>query len=140
MKKIILLVVTLSLLFYCKHSKDEVERVIEDGVEVIVNHLEPYKIRGEPVTLHLEEEFMIDFEREDLTEIGIKEIVGFDVDSNNNIYFRLASSSANYIYKFDDKGKFLFSFGRRGQGPGELEFPRYLRINELDQIVISEFP
>lgn len=138
MKKIILLVVTLFLLFFCKHSKDEIERVIEDGVEVIVNHLEPYKIKGEPVTLHLEEEFMIDFEREDFTEIGINEIAGFDVDSDGNIYFRLSSSSESYIYKFDAKGKFLFSFGRRGQGPGELEFPRYFRVNELDQIVVSD--
>ena len=139
MKKIILLMVILSLFFFCKHSKDEGERYMEDGVEVIVNHLEPYKIKKESSTLHLEEEFMIDFEREDLTEIGIKEVVGFDVDSDSNIYFRLSSSSANYIYKFDDKGKFLFSFGRRGQGPGELESPRYLRVNELDQIIVSDF-
>jgi hypothetical protein len=46
MKKIILLVVTLPVLFYCKSSKDEVERVMEGGVEVVVNHLEPYKIKG----------------------------------------------------------------------------------------------
>jgi len=138
MKKIILLLVTLSLLFFCKHSKDGIERYMEDGAEVIVNHLEPYKIKKESSTLHLEEEFMIDFEREDLTEIGIKEIVGFDVDSDRNIYFRLSSSSENYIYKFDDKGDFLFSFGRKGQGPGELESPRYLRVNKLDQIVVSD--
>ncbi len=131
--------VILSLLFYCESSRDEVERVIEDGVEVVVNHLEPYKIKGEPNILHLKEDFIIDFEREDLTEIGIKEIVGFDVDSDSNIYFRLSSSSENYIYKFDAKGDFLFSFGRKGQGPGELESPRYLRVNELDQIVVSDF-
>ncbi len=32
--------VTLSLLLYCKTSKNEVERIMEDGVEVIVNHYE----------------------------------------------------------------------------------------------------
>lgn len=138
MKKIMLFMPILFLLFCCNPRKDEVVKVVEDGVEVIVNHLDPYKIEGEPNTLHLEEELTIDFEREDFTEIGIKEIAGFDVDSDSNIYVRLSSSSANYIYTFDAKGKFLFSFGRRGQGPGELEFPRYLRINYQDQIVVSD--
>ncbi len=130
--------VTLSMLFYCNPKTDKVERVVEDGVEVIVNHLEPHTIKGEPSILHLEEEFTIDFEREDLAEIGIREVAGFDVDSDGNTYFWLSSSSANYIYKFDANGRFLFSFGRRGQGPGELELPRYLRVNELDQIVVSD--
>lgn len=138
MKKIMLFISILFLLFYCNPKKDEVVKVVEDGVEVIVNHLEPYTIKGEPSTLHLEEEFTFDFEREDLAEVGIREVAGFDVDYGGNIYFRLSSSSANYIYKFDAKGKFLFSFGRRGQGPGELEFPRYLRINYLNQIVVSD--
>jgi len=138
MKKLIYLISVLSLFLYCGTKQEKVEKIMEDGVEVVLNHLEPYKIKGEPSTLHLEEDLIINFEREDFTEIGIKEIVGFDVDSDNNIYFRLSSSSANYIYKFDAKGKFLFSFGRRGQGPGELEFPRYFRVNELDQIIVSD--
>ena len=138
MKKLIYLISMLSLFLCCGTKQEKVEKIMEDGVEVVLNHLEPYKIKGEPSTLHLEEDLIINFEREDFTEIGIKEIVGFDVDSDNNIYFRLSSSSANYIYKFDAKGKFLFSFGRRGQGPGELEFPRYFRVNELDQIIVSD--
>jgi hypothetical protein len=111
---------------------------MEDGVELIINHLEPYKIEGEPSILYLKEVLTIDFEREDLAEVGIREVVGFDLDSGGNIYFRLSSSSTNYIYKFDAKGNFLFSFGRIGKGPGELEFPRYLRVNELEQIVVSD--
>lgn len=138
MKKISLLIVTLSLLFYCNPKHGEVVKVVEDGVEVVLNHLEPYTIKGEPSTLHLEENFIIDFEREDLTEVGIKEVAGFDVDSESNIYIRISASNEDYIYKFDVKGDFLFSFGRRGQGPGELELPRHLRVNEQDQIVVSD--
>jgi len=137
-KKLIFFTLLVALFFSCGQKQDRIERVTEDGIEVIVSHLEPYTIKGEPSILHLEQEFTIDFEREDLAEIGIREVVGFDVSSDSNIYFRLSSSSVDYIYKFDAKGKFLFSFGRRGQGPGELEFPRYLRVNELDQIVVSD--
>jgi len=58
MKKIIYLALILTILLCCVHKQEKVERIIEDGVEVIINHLEPYKIKGEPSTLNLEEEFI----------------------------------------------------------------------------------
>jgi len=130
--------VILSLLFYCKPSKNEVERVMEDGVEVVLNHLDPSKIKGEPSTLHLEEEFTIDFERDELKETGIREIIGLDVDSDGNIYFIVSRSDADLILKFDGNGSFVLSFGRRGEGPGELIAPRYLRVDESEHIQIAD--
>jgi len=56
----------LSLFLYCGQKQQEIERYIEDGVEVIVNHLEPYKIKGKPTNLILEEEFTIDTEKDDI--------------------------------------------------------------------------
>lgn len=138
MRKLISLVFILSLFIHCGPKHDEIERINEAGVEVVINHLEPYEIKGEPSNLHIEEEFIIDLEREDLIELGIKEVTGFDVDSSSNIYFRFSASSEDCIFKFDAKGNFLLSFGRKGQGPGELETPRYLRVNELEQIVVSD--
>jgi len=138
MKKFILFMVILSLLFYCKPSKNEVERVMEDGVEVVLNHLDPSKIKGEPSTLHLEEEFTIDFERDELKETGIREIIGLDVDSDGNIYFIVSRSDADLILKFDGNGSFVLSFGRRGEGPGELIAPRYLRVDESEHIQIAD--
>ena len=38
------------------------ERYVEDGVEVIVNHLEPYKIPGELTTLAFEDEIVVKLE------------------------------------------------------------------------------
>ncbi len=138
MKKIILLLVSLSLLFYCNPKQDELVKVVEEGVEVIINHLEPYKIEGEPITLHLDQEFSIDFERDDLKETGIREIIGFDVDSDGNIYFIISRSDADPILKFGANGNFILSFGRRGEGPGELMGPRYLRVDELEHIQIAD--
>ncbi|MGD8535924.1 MAG: 6-bladed beta-propeller [Candidatus Aminicenantes bacterium] len=138
MKKIKFLPLILVVFFCCGPKQDEVERFMEEGVEVIVNHLEPHLIKGELNTLHLEEEFTIDFEREDLREIGIREIIGLDVDSDGNIYFIVSRSDADLILKFDADGKFILSFGRRGEGPGELIAPRYLRVDESERIQIAD--
>jgi hypothetical protein len=126
------------LLVGCE-KQESVEIYMEDGVEVIVNHLEPYKIKGEPSQLNLEEEIVIDFERDDLAELGIKEFRGFDVDSEGNIYFVFPYRKENQIFKFNKYGKFKTSFGRGGQGPGELQEPQSLRINELDQVIAPDY-
>jgi hypothetical protein len=132
------LVILLFISFGCE-KQEQVERFLEDGVEVIVNHLEPYKIRGEPSTLFLEEIFTIDTERDDIAEIGLNDIGAFDVDSEGNIYMVNLKSSENVIFKFDKDGNFVRSFCRNGEGPGELQMTAsYLRINNQDEIIITE--
>jgi hypothetical protein len=138
MKKSIYLILIISQFFYCgqkQDKQDKVERHKEDGVEVVINHIEPYKISGEPSTLILEEEFTIDTEKDEIAETGLVEIENFDVDSKGNIYCLRLKSKENHIFKFDNKGNFAASFGRRGQGPGELIYPRMF-INNLDELII----
>ena len=134
----ILLFSTIVMCVSCGPKQEKIEKIMEDGVDVIVNHLESYKIEGEPSALHLEEEFIIDLERDDFAEIGITDIGGFDVDSEGNIYIRCFGSSENFIFKFDANGNFAASYGRKGQGPGELQNAIYLRINERDEILVSD--
>ena len=110
---------------------------MEDGVEVIVNHLEPYKIEGELSTLHLEEEFTIDTEKDYVAEVGLADIENFDVDSKGNIYCLNNRSSENCIIKFNENGSFADAFGRRGRGPGELIYPTIKSITNLDEIIIQ---
>jgi len=57
MKKIACFTLILFVVTNCGPKQGKVERIMEDGVEVIVHHLEPYQIKGEPSVLHLEEEF-----------------------------------------------------------------------------------
>ena len=137
MKKIIFLLTILSFLIQCGIKQENVERIMEDGVEVVINYLEPYKIKGEPISLTLEEELIIDSEREDLAEIGIADVTGFDVDSEGNIYLGSVLSSENFIFKFDENGKYISSFCRIGQGPGEVQRLGYWRINECDEVLIT---
>ena len=136
---IILFFLTFMMFISCGQKQDKVEKIVEDGVEVVVNHLEPYKIKGEPSHLNLDEEFIIDFEKEEFTELGMTDVLGFDVDSDGNVYFLISRSTKDFIFKFDANGTFLFSFGRKGQGPGELELPRCLGVNELEQIEATDY-
>jgi hypothetical protein len=111
---------------------------MEDGVEVVVNHLEPYKLRGEPTNLILEKVFSIDTERDDIAELGLTDIGAFDVDSQGNIYLVNPKAGENIIFKFDKDGNFIRSFCRKGQGPGEMQRPpAYLRITSQDEITIT---
>jgi hypothetical protein len=128
---------TIILLWFCGHQEGVVERTTENGVEVIINHLEPYRIRGEPGGLKVKEEFTIDTERPDLAELGLIEVRAFDVDSAGNIYlFQMPKTQAKLIFQLDRQGNFLRSFGQLGQGPGEVQFPSYLGVNGSDQILI----
>jgi hypothetical protein len=136
MRKIIYLCLILSLFLYCGLKQEKVDKIMEDGVEVVINHIEPYKIKGEPSTFTLDKKFVIDLEREDLAEIGLTEIQAFDVDSKGNIYFSDAHSKENLIFKFDNKGNYLKSFCPKGQGPGELPSAPMMMFTEDDELMV----
>jgi hypothetical protein len=141
MKKLLLilpLVLLLCFTFSCQ-KQDQVERFMEDGVEVVINHLEPYKLRGEPTNLILEKVLSINTERDDLAEIGLTGIRSFVVDSEGNIFMISPKSKENFIFKFDGKGNYVHSFCRLGQGPGEMPYaPLILDINGQDEILFVE--
>jgi len=122
----------------CGSKQDKAERIIEDGVEVVVNRLEPYKINGHSSNLLLEEEFLIDTEDNNLAESGVVDIAAFDIDSEGNIYLLSPRSAGSLAYKFDSDGNFVTSFGQKGQGPGELQMPIYLRIDKKNKIAITD--
>jgi len=138
MKKLIWFCLIPLLFFYCKSTKEEIERYTEDGVEVVVNHLEPYKVEKEPSHLYLEEEFRIDTEKEDIVATGLTDINYINVDFKGNIYCLNEKSQENFILKFDRNGNFVTGFGRKGQGPGELQMPILPLITSQNEIVIMD--
>lgn len=138
MKRFILPLIILFIFSYCGSELDKVEIVIENGVEVVINHIEPYKLKGKPTSLYLKEEFVIDPEKDELSDLDLGEFVKIDVDPMGNIYFWARSSNTNHIFKFDRKGNFLTSFGRKGQGPGEIQFITSLTINSHNNIEIAD--
>lgn len=138
MKKLIYLPIIILLFINCGQKQDPVERIFEDGVEVVINHMDPYKVKGELSSLILEEEFSIDSEDENMLEIGLTQVQTFDVNSERNIFIMNSRSQDNILFEFTKNGKFVKSFIPRGQGPDEVELPFYFRINSNDEFVITD--
>ncbi len=111
---------------------------MEDGVEVVLNGTEPYRIKSEPDTLSLEEVLSIDFGRDDIGELGIAGAVDFEVDSEGSVYFFETNRDGDVIFKFDREGTLVRSFGRRGQGPGEVQYAVWTGIDSGDNLIISD--
>ncbi len=134
MRKILCLILCLAFFLTCGPKQNKVEKIVEDGVEVVINHLEPYKIEGIQTTLALEQEITIDTENDEIAETGLVDIEAFDVDEEGNLYFIRWTSNENFVYKFNNRGGFMKSFVRRGQGPGEIEWGgsvKFIGDNEL---------
>lgn len=126
------------LLAGCGPRQDKVERRIEDGIEVVVNHLEPYRVGGAGIPV-LTEIFHIDSENNEIEKLGLIDIRGFDVNPKGEIYvLRTIKGTGDFVFKFDQNGRFVKSFGRKGQGPGELQMPRHIAISKNNRLLISD--
>lgn len=137
MKKIALIALIVFSLASCKSEESKVEKIMENGVEIIVNHLEPYKIEKVAPQFALQEDFSINMDSDELLDAGLAEVHSFDVDSEGNIYIISVNIEGNLIYKFNNQGKFLQSFGRSGQGPGEFVDCAYFRISSRNELIVA---
>jgi len=57
-------------------------------------------------------------------------------DNKDNIY--ILDSGNHRIQKFDANGKYLATFGRQGEGPGEFQYPMSLDIDTEGYLYISD--
>jgi hypothetical protein len=137
MKKAFVLLSCFFLFNGCQ-SQSKIDKTREDGVEVVLNHLQPYIIKGESSTPVLEKVFSIDIEREDLLKIGLTDIETFDVDEQGNIFIIQWQSKENFVFKFDPPGHFVKSFLRFGQGPGELEYGGRVLVNAEGELMAKD--
>lgn len=129
MKKLAYPIFTIIVICSCgpgQSGGEKVERIMENGVEVVVNQQVPSRITGEPSTFTLEEEFRIDTESEDLAELGIRGIDEMDVEREGSIYL----STGGRVLKFDSNGRFIQAIGQAGQGPGEYQMATGLRVTD----------
>jgi hypothetical protein len=138
MKKPFSCLIGIVLLFSCGGKQPQIDKKIEDGVEVVINHLKPYSLPGVRSTLKLEEILSIDTEADEVLKTGLTSIESFCLDREGNVYFIARQSPGNFIYKFDASGKFLASFGRRGQGPGEFDWGGDILIDEENRVIAKD--
>jgi len=126
-----------TLFFSCSTPDVSVDKTYENGVEVVLNHLQPYEMENESSTFTLERIFSIDTEKANIAELDLGDIAFFDIDTEGNIYCIGRRTGENIIFKFNDKGEFQLSFGRKGQGPGEIQAAFYIHVTQSDEIVIT---
>ncbi|MDH4270541.1 MAG: 6-bladed beta-propeller [Candidatus Aminicenantes bacterium] len=123
----------------CRTQTDTVEKTSEEGVEVVLNHPQPYRVKGAPESLRLEQEMAIDTERDELAKKGVVDIWGFDVNSFGDIFiYQPPMSTGKFISKFDATGRFLTSFAPKGQGPGEIQWPIFHKISADDGLPVLD--
>lgn len=134
----IVLAAVLSMI-QCAPKLDEPERRIENGVEVVVNGDRPYPINGKPAVLTVKEEFRIDLEDSKYAEMGLSDAAKADLDSwGHVVIFRQFAGEGPLVFVFDEHGIFQKSFGRRGQGPGEVAYPFPIGVTGPDEIAIRD--
>src|SRR5512135_3505490 len=97
--------------FGCGGSRSGIETVLENGVEVVLNHDQPVRLRGEPSILALERVFTLDTEDDATAALGVTDIAWFDVDQAGNILVLVPPTGPrNCVYKLSPHGKLLASF------------------------------
>ena len=118
----------------CGKQETEWKGTIEvvDGVMVVKNPKEP--MYGEGV-FSLEEEISIG-EAEGREEYMFSQIRNLAVDDEGNIY--VLDRKECQIKIFDKHGKFLQIFGKKGQGPGELNRPSGILVTRHNEIMIED--
>ena len=130
MKKLIYLILVLSLFFYCGPREGKVEKIMVDGVAHIMNPEKP--LRGE-VQLDIEKTREINPYQYEEVGLGWFEFVR-DTDGEV-ILFNPNNPEAQ---RFNREGEYLGSLVRKGQGPGEFPDFQMFRVFFMnDQIWAS---
>jgi hypothetical protein len=132
-----LLVVYLSMsLVFSSIGQDKAEwkGTIEeiDGVTVIKNPKKPM-VKGDAFIL--EEELFIGGS-EGKGEYLFLEIRDIAVDNKDRIF--LLDLKEAHVKIFDGKGQYLKTFGKKGQGPGEMSRPSSLEITPQNEILVND--
>lgn len=138
MKKAMAAGVVIVIFAACVSKEPQVRKTVdENGVEVVLNGSEPIRHKGEPTSLVLDEEMALDTEKDVVAATGLADIGTFGVDSEGNIYFASLKASDNTILKFDGRGRHAASFGRKGQGPGEIQRISALFITSRNEVAVT---
>jgi hypothetical protein len=104
----------------CRSKGPDVQITTEEGVTVVHNPKEPVAVDGKVVKLRLEPELTIGKDAGDGKDVfgGIQLLV---IDKLERIY--VLDWKDFEVKVFDAQGRYLRSFGRKGQGPREMNQP-----------------
>jgi hypothetical protein len=135
LKRLFCLLLATGLLVSWSWEGQKVKRIVEGGVETVLNPIDPYRLPGESSSVVLEKEFVIDAEDPDLLKAGLTDIFRFGVGSDGSIYIaQRPRKDMPVVFKFEKGGRLQTSFGRFGQGPGEIERCAYFGVIGRDEV------
>lgn len=81
------------------------------------------------------------WELKKIFELGKDDLIFYSItsiceDRDGNFY--VLDQKAYKIYKFSPRGKLLLSFGNKGQGPGDMQQPHYIRLTPESHLAVCE--
>ncbi len=104
-----------------------------DGVAIVKNGKRPSPPPGEPSKLVLEPLFTVGG---DSNAGEFFSVIAITVRNDGSI---LVLDNKDCVVKaFDANGRFLFSFGKKGQGPGDLNGPTGLTVMPSGEIIVAD--
>ena len=112
------LAIFLLLLSPCFAQKVKIEK--NDGVTIVRNPKKPAKVPGAPRSLTLQEDLCIGAASGD-EDYMFAELRSVQVDEDEDII--VLDWRYNVVKVFDKDGKHIRTFGKHGQGPGEIQGP-----------------
>jgi len=138
MKKLLFMIIVLSLFVFCGPQKAEWEGTIKevDGVTVVKNPKEGIWDSKENGDVTISQELKIG-ELDGPEEFLFVNIADVAVNSKGDIY--VADNRLNEIRKFNKGGEYLLTIGRQGQGPGEFQSVSVLTMNSRDDLIAFDW-
>jgi len=129
------LIITCLFLPSCNRDKWEGQIYVEQGVTIVENN--GSGLWGIPIEdkVELIEELALGVEQgeDHLMFYNLRNIV---VDGQSNIY--ILDGGNHRLLKFDRNGEFIWSSGRKGQGPGEFEDPGRVYLSVEDNPAVQD--
>jgi len=125
--------ITFFLLSYLLQAK-EIKIKIENGVQVVYNPKNPAPPPGSPKSLILTEDLSIG--QEEVEDFIFSEIRTIEVDEDENIY--VIDEKEVCVKIFNKNGKHIITFGKKGQGPWELQRPTRMHLFAGKEIMIYD--
>lgn len=106
----------------------------KDDVKIIQNKKKPNPPKGIPSQLTLDLEAVIG--ESDDPDKAFSQLSSFTVDDDGTIY--ALDFKEQKIKVFDDSEEFIYAFGEKGQGPGELQMPAGVFLAPENRLAVND--
>ncbi len=116
-------------------AEDRIVIKKENGVTVVYNPKTPAPPPGSPKSLTLQSDLTIGDQTSDENS-SFSQLRSIQVDDHENIY--ALDMKEIKIKVFDKNGEFVRSFGKKGQGPGEIGTPIRMEMTPSGNLVIYD--